>query len=136
MSDAQIFQIFSVVYVVVGIGMIVNPAFYRKMFSDFIENGGVLYMGGIMALVVGVLLVIFHNTWTKDWSVIITIIGWMALIKGVVILILPKAMISLARSILQSNAFMKIEAVIAIVVGVLFAYLGFCPAGPILKITG
>ena len=129
MSNAQIFQIFSVVYLAIGVGMLVNPAFYKKMFSDFVDNAGVLYMGGITALVVGLLIIMFHNTWTKNLSVIITIIGWLALIKGVVILIFPKAMVALAKSIVNSPKFMKIEAILVIIVGLFFAFLGFCPKG-------
>ncbi|MCF7954735.1 MAG: hypothetical protein K9M75_02925 [Phycisphaerae bacterium] len=131
MSDAQIFQIFSVVYLAVGIGMLFSPEFYKKMISDFLDNTAILYMGGIMALVVGLLILMFHNTWTKDFSVIITIIGWLALIKGVIILILPKTMVSLAKTIVNRPNFMKIEAILVIIVGIFFSFLGFCPKSPL-----
>jgi len=36
MSYAQIFQIFSLVYIAVGIGILINPDFYKKLFEDFI----------------------------------------------------------------------------------------------------
>ena len=85
-----------------------------------------------MALVVGFLLVTFHNTWVKDYSVIITILGWMALIKGIVILVLPKAMITLSKAIAEKPMFMKIEAIAAIIIGLGLAFLGFCPESPIL----
>ncbi|MBW8014735.1 MAG: hypothetical protein FVQ82_00990 [Planctomycetes bacterium] len=131
MSDSQIFQIFSIVYLAIGIGILVNSDFYKKMFSEFMENSAILYMGGIMALVVGFLIVRFHNTWTWDFSVIITIIGWIALIKGVVILILPKHIISLTKTMINSAIFMKVETIIIIIVGLLFSYLGFYPKSPI-----
>ena len=131
MSDFQIFQIFSVVYLAIGIGMLINPDFYKNMFTDFVGNTGVLYIGGMMALVVGLLIVMFHNTWTKDFSVIITVIGWLALIKGIVILILPKTMVSLAKSIVNSSNFMKVEAILVIIVGIFFSFLGFCPKSPL-----
>jgi hypothetical protein len=130
MSDSQIFQVLSIAYLAVGIGILVNAEFYKKMLSDFIENSAILYLGGIMALIVGYLLVAFHNIWVMDLSVIITVIGWLALIKGVVILVFPKSMIALSKSIVNSPAFMKIEAVIAIIAGLLFLFLGFCPESP------
>ena len=68
MSDAQIFQILSLVYIAVGIGILINPGFYKKLFEDFVENASVLYLGGITALVVGYLILAFHNTWTKDYD--------------------------------------------------------------------
>ena len=131
MSDAQIFQIISIVYIAVGIGIFINPGFYKKLFEDFIENAAVLYLGGITALVVGYLILAFHNTWTMDLSVIITIVGWLALIKGVVILIQPKIIITLSKAILQKENILKIEAIAVIILGLAFAFLGFCPKSPI-----
>lgn len=131
MSDAQIFQIISIVYIAVGIGIFINPGFYKKLFEDFIENAAVLYLGGITALVVGYLILAFHNTWTMDMSVIITIVGWLALIKGVVILIQPKIIITLSKAMVQKENILKIEAIAVIILGLAFAFLGFCPKSPI-----
>jgi len=131
MSDAQIFQILSIAYIAVGIGILINPAFYKKLFEDFIENAAALYLGGIMALVVGYLILTFHNTWTKDLSVIITIIGRIALIKGIVILVRPKIIIALAGAMTKKAGILKIEAVVVIILGLAFSFLGFCPKSPI-----
>ena len=131
MSDAQIFQIFSLVYIAVGIGILINPDFYKKLFEDFIENASVLYLGGITVLVVGYLILAFHNTWTKDLSVIITIFGWLALIKGILILIQPKIMIALSKAMVKKESILKIEAIAVIILGLAFSFLGFCPKSPI-----
>jgi len=131
MSDAQIFQIFSIVYIAVGIGIFINPGFYKKLFEDFIENAAVMYLGGIMALVVGYLIVAFHNTWTKDLSVIITIVGCLAMIKGILILIRPNMIIALSKAMVQKESILKIEAIAVIILGLVFSFLGFCPKSPI-----
>ncbi|MHC5059976.1 MAG: hypothetical protein ACYTFK_02680 [Planctomycetota bacterium] len=131
MSDAQIFQIISLVYLSVGIGILINPGFYKKLFEDFAESASALYLGGIMAIVVGYLIVAFHNTWTRDLSVIITIIGWIALVKGILILVLPKIIIALSRAMLKNGCFLKIEAVVIVILGLALSFLGFCPKSPI-----
>ncbi len=131
MSDAQIFQIFSIVYITVGIGIFINPGFYKKLFEDFIENAAVMYLGGIMALTIGYLIVAFHNTWTKDLSVIITIVGCLAMIKGILILIRPNMIIALSKAMIQKESILKIEAIAVIILGLVFSFLGFCPKSPI-----
>ncbi len=131
MSDAQIFQIFSLAYLAIGIGILINPDFYKKLYEGFIENATALYLGGFAALVIGYLIVAFHNTWTKDLSVIITVIGWIALIKGILILVQPKIMIALIKAIVTKGNFLKIEAVVVIIIGLALSYLGFCPKSPI-----
>jgi uncharacterized protein YjeT (DUF2065 family) len=131
MSDAQIFQVFSLVYIAVGIGILVNPQFYKKIFEDFIESPSTLYLGGVMALGVGYLIVAYHNTWTKDLSIIITIVGWLALVKGILIFICPSLMIAVTKAIISKEKNLRIKAVVVIILGLLFAFLGFCPKSPI-----
>ena len=131
MSDAQIFQIFSLMYLAVGIGIVINPKFYKKIFEDFIERPSILYIGGLGALVIGYMVVAFHNTWTRDLSVIITILGWVALVKGILIFLCPKLMIALTRAIIRKDTFLRIESLIVIIIGLIFSFLGFCPKSPI-----
>ena len=132
MSDIQIFQVFSIAYTAIGIGIFINPGFYKKLFEDFCENSSTLYIGGAMALVIGYLLITFHNTWTKDFSVIITVIGWIALIKGILILVCPKIIIKMTKAILGKGSNLKIQAIIVIIIGLLLAFLGFCPKSPLI----
>ena len=131
MSDTQIFQLFSLVYITVGIGFLINPRFYKNIFQDFVERTSSLYFGGLFAIAVGYLIVAFHNTWTKDFSVIITIVGWLALVKGILILVCPKLMIALTKVISSKEKNLRIYGVIVIIIGLLLAFLGFCPKSPI-----
>ena len=131
MSDVQIFQVFSIAYIAVGIGFFINSAFYKKLFEDFSENATAMYLGGMSALAIGYLLVAFHNTWTNDWSVIITVIGWIALIKGILILVCPKIFTKITKAIVSKGSNLRIYAVVVIVIGLVFSFLGFCPKSPI-----
>jgi hypothetical protein len=132
MSDVQIFQLIGLAYLAIGVGMLLNQELYKKVFTDFVENKAILYMGGVMALVIGYLLVTFHNVWVCDWTVIITVVGWMALIKGMVILIRPSWIIDLTKAIVNKERFLKIEGIIVTVIGVLLLFLGFCPKSPLI----
>ncbi|MFH1455727.1 MAG: hypothetical protein ABIF40_02140 [archaeon] len=38
---------------------------------------------GYITLLLGLVTVILHNIWVADWRVIITILGWSTLIKGI-----------------------------------------------------
>jgi cytochrome c biogenesis protein CcdA len=90
-----------------------------------------MYLGGVMALSIGYLILTFYNTWTKDWSVIITIVGCLAMIKGILILIRPEIIIALSKAMVQKEGILKIEAIAVIILGLAFAFLGFCPKSPI-----
>ena len=124
--DLSIFlaRIFGVVYLAVGIGTLLSANYYRKAFNDMIRDTGVMYLGGAMALIIGYLMVTYHNIWVKDWSVIITIIGWLALIKGLTMIIFPKKMINLTTSMVKEKS-MPIISAVTLILGVVLAYYGF-----------
>ena len=42
-----------------------------------------LFLGGIFALILGILLILTHNIWVFGWPLIITLIGWASFLKGV-----------------------------------------------------
>ncbi len=133
MSDAQIFQLFSLVYLAVGVGMFINPSFYKKLFTDFCESAAVMYLGGVMSLAIGYLILALRGCsvcCASGFSVIIPIIGWLALIKGILILVQPKMMIATSKAFLKEN-FLKIMAVVIVLIGLAFSFLGFCPKSPI-----
>ena len=125
MTDAQIFQILGIIYLTIGIGITVNPGFYKKLITNFTENPPAIYLSGIVALVIGCLLVTFHNFWTKDWSVIITIFGWAAFIKGLFLIMLPKVSIKVGNTFKEMKKFLKVWGIVVAVVGALLALLGF-----------
>jgi hypothetical protein len=81
-------------------------------------------MIGFLAVIVGFLIVHCHNLWGKDWTVLITIIGWLALIKGVLIIVFPKFIQRLSRSFLTDRT-LQIYPYVTLLIGLLFAYFGF-----------
>jgi len=126
MTDKQIFQFIGLIYLAVGLGILLNPRYYKQMFADFKTSIAVMYLGGIFAFAIGFLLITFHNIWVKDISVIITIVGWMALLKGISILVLPKLMMkTMDIFINEKTNILMIMAGFVIILGTLFAWLGF-----------
>jgi uncharacterized protein YjeT (DUF2065 family) len=125
MTDAQIFQILGIIYLTIGIGITVNPGFYKKLITNFTENPPAIYLSGIVALVIGCLLVTLHNFWTKDWSVIITIFGWASLIKGLFLIVLPKVSIKVGNAFKETKKLLRVWGIVVAIVGALLALLGF-----------
>ena len=129
MTDKQIFQFIGLIYIAVGLGILLNPQYYKQLFADFKTSVAVMYLGGIFAFAIGFLLITFHNIWVKDVSVIITIVGWMALLKGISILVLPKLMMKTMDIFTNvKTSTLMVMAGFIIALGVLLTYIGFCAA--------
>ncbi len=122
--DLSIFvaRVLGVIYLAVGFGLFLFRETYILALRKLV-NPVYMMPAAFMAVVGGMALVSYHNLWVSDWRVIITIIGWIALIKGILLLLIP-SYIMVFRNFLQVRSGMVLTIVI-LMAGAVFFYLGF-----------
>lgn len=111
--------------IIVAIGILLNLKFYQKMVDDFFKNSALLYLGGVMALFFGLLIVLFHNVWACSWTLIITIMGWLGIIKGVWLIVFPNTMGRMSEAYSKKTAALVIHLTIIFALGVVLAVMGY-----------
>ena len=67
-------KIIAVTYIAISIGQFFGGITYKKMYQDIMRSPAFMVMMGLFGIVIGSLLIEYHNIWVKDWTVIITII--------------------------------------------------------------
>ena len=117
-------QVAAIVYLSVGVGMFLDRKYYAKFFENMFKDTTAMYIGGFMALIAGFTLVTFHNDWVKSWEVLVTILGWLALVKGVMLLAFPSTILDMTKSWFN-NKNLGTYAVVVIFLGLVFGYFGF-----------
>ena len=123
-TSILIAKIIAIIYLSFGIGLTFNRNYYKKEILSLLDNSAFMIFGGFNAIVLGLLVVEFHNHWVKDWTVIITIIGWIALLKGVFLLAFPTSF-NVFKDMFKSEGFLKALGPLIILFGLVFAYFGF-----------
>ncbi len=114
----------SVIYLSASLGAFVSTDYYRKIADDLFSNSALTYVTGFITVIVGLLIVTYHNRWAKSWVVLITILGWLAMVKGICLIAFPQLIHTLSeRMLTDSNA--KIFPYAALCLGLFFAYFGF-----------
>ncbi len=122
MLELQVFQIFGIIYLVIGLGMIINTKIYRKMILNFSENTSIVYFSGVISLFAGYLLITFFNSNSWNLTSILTIFGWIAVVKGSLILLFPKLIFNFAKTIKERFVFSLGFIISALGLG--FLYIG------------
>jgi len=116
------------IYIVVGIGILLDPNHYRRMMEEFLRSPALVYLGGAMALAAGLSILYFHNSWSGDWRVIVTILGWLACLKGAHLLIFPGHVSQLWTPLVSRPHWLRATSIAIIAFGIflsLAAYGGF-----------
>ncbi|WP_425391089.1 hypothetical protein [Ekhidna sp.] len=114
---------FGVIYLAVGLGMFLYRESYILLFRRLTESIDFVLMGGFIAVASGMAMVTYHNLWVSDWRVIITIVGWIALVKGIMLLIMP-GYIRTFRGVLLVR-YGKYLTVAILLFGLALSYFGF-----------
>jgi hypothetical protein len=77
---------------------------------------------GYITLLMGLVTVILHNIWVADWRIVVTILGWSTLLKGISKVGFPEQIHK------QAQRFKKkqwISAVIIILLGIFLLWMSF-----------
>lgn len=115
-------QVIGLMYLGFGIGMVLHKSYYKKAFDEAMESKAFMIYGGMIAFAAGFFMVHVHNIWVKDWQVLVTIIGWIALIKGLMLFIMPETMLKISKPMMKK---MDKLGFLVVLMGLVFAYFGF-----------
>jgi hypothetical protein len=71
-------------FVAIALGMLINLSIYERMIAEALRPGILLYLSGLLSLLAGLAIINLHNKWHMDWRVIITMLGWLMTIGGII----------------------------------------------------
>lgn len=107
-----------------GLLVLLRPAQLRAILTQYMESPPIVFLGGMIGLILGIILVVSHNIWAADWRVVITILSWLILIKGTNHLFFPNFPRKMAQTFLGSS-WILVPGLIDLVLGLFLVYKGF-----------
>ena len=111
--------------VVMGLTMLINPTRIRKMAEEFLESEALIFLSGMLTLPAGLAIVITHNVWSMEWTVIITLLGWVMVFAGVARMTMPGAMQTIGSAMLDRSSYLPIPGALWVLLGAYLAYRGY-----------
>ena len=112
-------------FLVMGLGMVAETNLVRALSAEFLSNLSLIYLAGMITLVVGLAIVNAHNLWVADWRVIITILGWLSIVGGVVRVLFPGEVQVLGANMIASPSAMLIGGIVTLVIGAVLAWFAY-----------
>ena len=109
----------------VGIGIFVNGAIYRVLADEFLRSRALIYLSGLLTMTAGLALILTHNVWRADWPVIITILGWLAVIGGAFRIVAPQGTERIGRRLLKEKYGLTIGGAVWVALGAILSVFGY-----------
>jgi hypothetical protein len=109
----------------IGIAMLINASHFLEMAEQIGNDPGLIFVSGILLLVAGLAIVRVHNFWNGGWRVVVTVLGWLAVIGGLLRMFLPFWAASIASTLGQSSTPVIIGALLPLLVGGFLSYKAF-----------
>ena len=112
-------------FAVVGISVLMNADAFRAIVKEFLKSPSLIFLTGLITLPAGIAIVLTHNVWVADWPVLVTLIGWLAVISGVARIFAPKDITATGKKVAANKNFPMIGGGIWLAIGAVLCFFGY-----------
>ena len=86
-------RLFGPFFLVLAAAFAVNWPALAAAFDDLVRSAAFLIVSGMMILAAGLAVVLTHSLWRGPTAILVTLLGWASVLKGVFLLCAPPAVI-------------------------------------------
>lgn len=99
----------------------------RQLLSEFTASDVWPYVTGAFILMGGISIVAFHQIWRGVAAIVVSVLGWLLVARGLLLVAFPGVFASLADRMIDATAVWIIAFVVMALVGVFLTYVGWKP---------
>jgi hypothetical protein len=116
-------KLFAFLYLSVAVGLLFNRDYYYKAFKSYMADGALMMLGGYFALILGFVITQTHDVWGWNAAGLVTLFGWLGLIKGIMLLAFPKSYDWVSN--MFKNKVPSWMVWFVLILGLVFTYIGW-----------
>lgn len=125
--DTSIFlaRLLGPILLVLAVGLVAFQDSWRAMAKEFIANRPLVFLTGFLTLLGGLAIVNTHNVWSGGWPVVITVLGWLAIVGGVARMLFPRAVNEVGDRMLGNKTYLTAAGLAEGAIGLWLCYVGY-----------
>jgi hypothetical protein len=112
-------------FLILGASLLVNARTFRAIADEFLASRALLFLSALMILPVGIALVLAHNVWVANWPVIITLLGWLFVISGMIRLFATPRVIAVGHRLHARPNMLYVSAAFWTGIGAVLCFFGY-----------
>ena len=113
--------------VAMAAAMLLNLGSLPALTEEISREPVLILVSGVLMFVAGLAIVRVHNRWAAEWPMFVTILGWLALLGGLVRMLFPIQLASIVARVGQSTGLISVPLLVLLAVGAFLSYKGYSP---------
>jgi hypothetical protein len=111
--------------VAMAASLLLNRSTLPALIEQASHDPGLVYVSGMLLFVAGLAIMRAHNRWTVGWPVLVTALGWLILLGGLVRLLFPVQLGHLASEMGQRTIAIIALLMALLMVGAFLTFKGY-----------
>ncbi len=111
--------------VIVPLAAAARPSDTQAVVGAIDASGVWQLLTGVFALLAGLVIVGLHEHRRGPAAIIVSVVGWLAVLEGLVLLVVPRAYLALADWLVGSTVLLWVVMLVAAVIGAYLTYVGW-----------
>jgi hypothetical protein len=113
------------ILVAVAAGVLMNRKSLGALAQGLLRNPALLFLLGFLDFVSGLAIVLIHNVWVADCWIIITLLGWLLLVRGMVRILISDQVKPYGAKMLENPNVATASLAVTIGLGLVLSYFGY-----------
>ena len=113
------------ILVLAGAALLINRKLMDAIARELLGGALLLPLLGLLDFAAGLAIVLTHNVWVADWRVIITILGWLLMVRGAVRLLITDQAKAFGSKVLKNKNAVTAALAVTLGLGLVLSYFGY-----------
>ena len=122
MTSKTIAGLIGPTFIAVAAGLLLNLGSISAVLEPLSRDPALVLIYGIFLFVAGLAIVRYHNHWEANWSVLVTILGWLLVVGGLARILFPLKFATATGDFAKNSSMMAVVAAVLLAIG---AFLSF-----------
>ena len=120
----QLLLLIGLYELVAGIAGLTGRIDWRAMTDEFMNSPSLSFVTGFMVFVLGGVMIMNHHHWTDLLAIIVSLVGWIALVEGIAIMLAARPLLIFFRPLIGNQRAVSLFAALVGLILIVLALTG------------
>ncbi|WP_123024450.1 hypothetical protein [Mycolicibacterium stellerae] len=114
-------------FTIITVVVILRASDMRQLLTEFTASDVWPWVTGAFILMGGIAIVAFHQYWRGAPAIIVSVLGWLLVVRGILLIAFPNVFASVADRMVGATGAWTVAYILMALIGLYLTYVGWRP---------